>query len=230
MRLRNFAETTQRSYVYYVAGFAKYFHRSPEQLDLDAVRQYQLYLIEQCKLSPQSVNAFVSAVSFLYRVTLEMPWEKHDFPRPRLNEKLPIVLSADEVERFMSQVVGVKHRAVLLTCYASGLRISEAVALRIADIDSRRMLIRVQQGKGGKDRYTMLSQGLLEVLRTYFRLFRPTGAWLFPSWRPHLHLSAGAVQTVCREAWKRCGLPNASPPIRSGTLRHTAPPFRVSSF
>jgi len=206
MRIRNFATTTQRSYVHYVAEFAKYFNRSPEDLDLEAVRQYQLYLAQDRKLSPQSINTFVSAIQFLYRTTLEMPWEAQDFPRARLEEKLPVVLAPEEVQRFFDHVTGVKNRAVLLTCYGAGLRISEAVAVKHCDIDNQRMLLRVEHGKGGKDRYAMLSPGLLEILRTYFRMLRPAAPWLFPSWRPHLHLSAGAVQTACREAWQRSGL------------------------
>ncbi len=218
MCLRNFAGTTQRSYVHYVAEFAKYFNRSPQELDLEAVRQYQLYLTQERKLSPQSVNTFVSAVQFLYLVTLEMPWDKHDFPRARLDQKLPVVLAPDEVQRFLEHVCGVKNRAVLLTCYGSGLRISEAVALKPSDIDGKRKLIRVAHGKGGKDRYTILSPCLLEVLRAYYRILRPSGEWLFPSWRTHLHLSAGAVQSACREAWQHSGLTKRVTPH---TLRHS---------
>ena len=206
MQLRNFATTTQRSYIHYVADFAKHFNRSPQDLDLEAVRQYQLYLTQERKLSPQSINTFVSAVQFLYLVTLEMPWDKHNFPRARLDQKLPVVLAPDEVQCFLDQVTGIKYRAVLLTCYGAGLRISEAVSLKPSDIDSPRMLIRVEHGKGGKDRYAMLSPCLLEILRAYYRLLQPSGPWLFPSWRPHLHLTAGAVQTVCREAWQHSGL------------------------
>ncbi len=217
MRIRNFATTTQRSYVHYVAEFAKHFHRDPAELDLEAVRQYQLYLSQERKLSPQSINTFVSAVQFLYLVTLELPWEKHDFPRARLEEKLPVVLAPDEVQRFLDHIAGVKHRAVLLTCYGAGLRISEAVSLKISDIDSQRMLLRVEHGKGGKDRYAMLSPCLLEVLRAYFRILRPSPPWLFPSWRPHLHLTAGAVQTACHEAWQRSGLAKR---VTAHSLRH----------
>jgi integrase/recombinase XerD len=218
MCLRNFASTTQRSYIHYVAEFAKYFNRSPQELDLEAVRQYQLHLTRERKLSPQSINTFVSAVQFLYLVTLEMPWDKHDFPRARLDQKLPVVLAPDEIQRFLDHVSGVKHRAVLLTCYGSGLRISEAVALKISDIDSQRMLLRVEHGKGGKDRYSMLSPSLLEVLRAYYRILRPPLPWLFPSWRTHLHLSAGAVQAACREAWQHSGLAKRVTPH---VLRHS---------
>jgi site-specific recombinase XerD len=217
MRIRNFATTTQRSYIHYVAEFAKYFNRSPEELDLEAVRQYQLYLAQDRKLSPQSINTFVSAVQFLYLTTLEMPWEAKDFPRARLEQKLPVVLAPDEVQTFFDHVAGVKYRAVLLTCYGAGLRISEAVAVKHFDIDNKRMLLRVEHGKGGKDRYAMLSPCLLEVLRAYFRILRPAKPWLFPSWRPHLHLSAGAVQTACREAWQRSGL---SKSVTPHALRH----------
>lgn len=144
--------------------------------------------------------------------------EKKDFPRARLDEKLPVVLAPDEVQRFLDHVTGVKNRAVLLTCYGAGLRISEAVALQVSNIDSRRMLIRVEHGKGGKDRYVMLSPCLLEVLRAYWRILRPAGPWLFPSWRSHLHLTAGGVQTACREAWQRSGLAKR---VTAHMLRHS---------
>jgi len=222
MRIRNFATTTQRSYIHYVVEFAKHFNRSPQDLDLEAVRQYQVHLTQERQLSPQSINTFVSAVQFLYLTTLEMPWEKKDFPRARLDQKLPVVLAPDEVQRFFDQVTGLKHRAVLLTCYGAGLRISEAVAVKVSDIDSKRMLLRVEHGKGGKDRYAMLSPCLLEVLRAYFRILRPVDPWLFPSWRPHLHLTAGAVQTACREAWQRSGLgKRVTPPHVAPQLRHS---------
>jgi site-specific recombinase XerD len=147
-----------------------------------------------------------------------MPWQKHDFPRPRLDAKLPVVLAPEEVQLFLHQITGVKYRAVLLTCYGAGLRISEAVSLKVSDVDSKRMLLRVEHGKGGKDRYVMLSPCLLEVLRAYWRTMRPTGPWLFPSWRHHLHLSPGAVQTACREAWQRSGLAKR---VTAHMLRHS---------
>jgi site-specific recombinase XerD len=208
---------TQRSYVHYVAHFAKYFDRTPAELDLEAVRQYQLYLSQERQLSPQSVNTFVSAVQFLYLVTLEMPWQQRDFTRARVDHKLPVVPAPLEIQYFLENVTGVKHRAILLICYGAGLRISEAIALKPSAIDSHRMLLRVEHGKGGKDRYAMLSPCLLEILRTYFRIFRPSPPWLFPSWRPQKHVSAGAVQTACREAWKRSGLGKHVSPH---TLRH----------
>jgi integrase/recombinase XerD len=218
MRIRNFAEGTQRSYIHYVAGFAKYFNLSPELLDLEAVRQYQLFLNQERKLSPQSINCFVSAVQFLYTVTLEMPWKKEDFPRPRLEERLPVVPSLEEVEQFFDNLSGLENRAVLMTCYGAGLRIAEAVSVKIDDVDKQRMLLRVEQGKGGKDRYVMLSATLLSFLRAYFRILRPRGPWLFPSpWDHQKHISPGIVQVASRDAWQRCGL---SKRISPHTLRH----------
>jgi integrase/recombinase XerD len=220
MLLRGLAPTTQRSYIHYVAEFAKYYNTSPDKLDLEAVRQYQLYLLNEKRLSPQSVNTFVTAVQFLYLVTLEMPWGKESFSRVRLASTLPVVLSPEEVAQFFEHVPGVKYRAALMLCYGAGLRIGEAIAVKVGDIDSRRMVIRVAEGKGRKDRYVMLSPRLRQVLRSYYRAARPGGpeAWLFPSWRADRHLSATAVSQACRDASKQCGL---SKRITAHTLRHS---------
>src|SRR5580698_5699302 len=132
MQLRGLAPATQRSYLHYVAEYAKFYNTSPEQLDLEAVRQYELYLLHEKKLSPESINSFVSATQFLYLVTLEMPWGKECFPRVRRPDKLPVVLSPEEVSRFLEQVGDLKNRAALMLCYGAGLRISEAVAVQVA--------------------------------------------------------------------------------------------------
>ena len=205
MQLRNFASGTQKHYIGHVAGFARHFGRSPEQLDLDSVREYQLYLLNERRLSVEAVNQFVSAVKFLYQVTLEMPWTNEYFPRARRPWKLPIVLSHEELLAFFDHIPSLKYRAALMLCYGAGLRIGEAVALKVADIDSGRMLIRVEQGKGQKDRYAMLSPRLLEVLRRYWRAIRPTH-YLFPSWRQDRHLCTTSLQTACREAALRAGI------------------------
>jgi integrase/recombinase XerD len=217
MLLRGLAPTTQRSYIHYVAEFAKYYNSSPEKLDLEAVRQYQLYLLNEKKLSPQSVNSFVSAVQFLYLVTLEMPWGKENFSRARLGSTLPVVLSPEEVAVFFDHIPSVRYRAVLMLCYGAGLRIGEAIAVKVGDIDSKRMVIRISEGKGRKDRYVMLSPRLREVLRSYYRAARPTD-WMFPSWRPDRHLSAASISQACREASEQCGL---SKRITAHTLRHS---------
>ena len=152
MQLRNFAAGTQRSYIHYVEDFANHYHLSPSRLGLDEIRNYQLYLIEERRLSPQSVNCFVSAVKFLYTVTLEMPWGDEHFPRLKVPEKLPVVLAASEVMQFFGCIGILKHRAVLMLCYGSGLRISEAVSLKVSDIDSKRMGLPVRVERIGVDR------------------------------------------------------------------------------
>jgi site-specific recombinase XerD len=217
MQRRGLAPTTQRSYIHYTSEFAKFFNTSPEQLDLEAIRQYEIHLINEKKMSPQSVNTFVSSVQFLYTVTLEMPWGTQCFPRMRVASKLPVVLDPEEVAEFFDYVPSLKYRAALMLCYGAGLRISEAVAVKVDDIDSKRMLIRVQQGKGAKDRYAMLSPRLLAVLRRYWRAARPP-VWLFPSWRPNRHLCAGSLSQACRDASDHCGLTKR---VTAHTLRHS---------
>ena len=187
MQLRNLHPHTQANYVHHVLGFAKFFGLSPEVLDLEAIRQYQLYLLNERKLSPETINQCISAIKFLYLTTLEMPWTDEYFPRIRRAHKLPVVLSQEEVLAFFDHIPSLKYRAALMLCYGAGLRISEALALRVSDIDSKRGLLRIEQGKGAKDRYAMLSPRLLDVLRRYYRTTRPPGAtrndYLFPSWR-----------------------------------------------
>jgi len=217
MQLRGLASTTQRSYIHYVADYAKFYNTSPEHLDLEAVRQYELHLLHERKLSPESINTFVAAVQFLYLVTLEMPWGKECFPRVRRAHKLPVVLSPEEVARFFEYIPSLRYRAALMACYGAGLRISEAVSLKVSDIDSQRKLIRVEEGKGRKDRYVMLSDRLRDVLRCYFRAARPRD-WMFPSWRKNHHLTMSSLSQACRDASRRCGL---SKRITAHTLRHS---------
>ena len=218
MQLRNLAAGTQKHYIRLVAGFAKYFGISPEFLDIEAVRQYQLYLLNERKLSPESINQCIAALKFLYLTTLEMPWTDEYFPHVRRAYKLPVVLSQEEVLSFFDHIPSLKYRAALMVCYGAGLRVSEAVALRISDIDSKRGLLRIEQGKGAKDRYAMLSPRLLQVLRRYWCATRPAD-YLFPSWRKDKHLSTPSLQMACREAAARAGIAKR---VTVHTLRHYA--------
>jgi site-specific recombinase XerD len=219
MQLRKLAIATQRSYLHYLTGYARFFGVSPDRLDLEAIRQYTLTLVSEARLSPESVNCFLAATKFLYRVTLEMPWRDEDFPRPQpVPPKVPTVLSQDEVQRFLDAISGVKYRTVVMLCYGAGLRISEAVALKIADIDSSRMVLQIDNGKGGRQRLAALSPRLLMVLRSYYRAVRPAGPWLFPSWRSDAHISQGSVQTACRDAMYQAGLTKRVTPH---ALRHS---------
>lgn len=217
MKLRNLAPGTQRNYILHVAAFAKYYRRSPEQLGIEEVRNYLLYLLEDRKLSAEAVNQTVSALKFVYLTTLEMPWTGEYFPRAKRPRSLPVVLSHEELLAFFDHIPSMKYRAALMVAYGAGLRVSEVVALRVDDIDSQRMLIRVRQGKGGKDRYAMLSPRLREVLRRYWRAF-PSKLYLFPSWRGGRHMSPTALQIACREAALRAGLKKK---VTVHTLRHS---------
>jgi integrase/recombinase XerD len=226
MQLRNLSTNTQRAYLHYVTGLARFYQTSPDHLSLEDIREYQLYTINERQYSAESVNHFVVSAKFLYNVTLETPWPEDALPRCRVPHKLPVVLSAVEVSEFFQHVSTIRYRAALMTAYGAGLRVSEVVALQIGDIDSRRMLIRVRQGKGRKDRYAMLSPRLLEVLRCWFRSQHPAGQrpktspgdWLFPGWRKGRHMNTASLQAVCREAARAAGL---SKRVTVHTLRHS---------
>jgi integrase/recombinase XerD len=180
MQVRNLAPHTQATYILHVSLFARHFRKSPELLGPEEIRDYQLYLTNQRKLAPSSIVVTTAALRFLYNVTLKRGWNlEASIPAPRQPKKLPVVLSRAEVLHFLGCVEDVKHDAILTTCYAAGLGISEAVRLKASSLDNRRMVIRVAQGKGRKDRYVMLSPKLLDTLREYWRIVRPK-EWLFP--------------------------------------------------
>jgi site-specific recombinase XerD len=169
MRIRNLSPQTQRVYVEQVSRFARHFGQPPERLGPDEIRTWQIYLVEERRLAASSISVAVAALRFVYTVTLKRPWiVEDDIPTSRQPKKLPVVPSPEEVARFLGAVKSPKHRMILTVCYATGLRISEAVSLKPTAIDSQRMVIRVEAGKGRKDRYVMLSPTLLKLLRTYW--------------------------------------------------------------
>ena len=170
MKLRNLAPRTIQIYTGHVAAFARHFGKSPEHLDKAEVRSYLLYLVEEKHVSWGVYNQTIAAMRFLYEVTLEREGVMVRIRCPKLPKRLPTVLSLNEMARFFAAVINIKHRAILMTAYAAGLRISEVVALRVEDIDSQRMVLRVRQGKGRKDRNVMLSPRLLAVLREYWKV------------------------------------------------------------
>jgi integrase/recombinase XerD len=216
MGIRNLAANTQLCYVKQVAAFARYFNRSPEQLGPEEVRIYQNHLVANKHLTASSVITATAALRFLYRVTLKQDWTPKDIPMPKKPSKLPVVLSPQEVTLFLASVANVKHRTILMTIYAAGLRVSEATHLRVGDVDSQRMVIRVDQGKGNKDRYVMLSPRLLEALRSYWTVARPK-PWLFPGDIPGQPITPGCVREACSKAHRACGV---SKPITPHSLRH----------
>lgn len=204
LRVRNYSPKTQKIYVAQVARFARHFGVSPEQLGPEEVRTYQLHLIEQ-GVSWSTFNQTVCALRFLYKITLGRSWAVKHLPFGKKPRRLPCVLSREEVEALLSAAHNAKHRAVLMTLYSTGLRVSELAQLRLEDVDSQRMLIRVRQGKGRKDRVVMLSPVLLDHLRAYRRA-QPRSPWLFPGSEPDQPLSVSAVQKLCRQAEKKAGI------------------------
>jgi site-specific recombinase XerD len=217
MQVRNLALATQTAYLEQVSRFARHFDKSPELLGPEHIRAYQLHLTNEKKLTPGSVLIAVAALRFLYKVSLKKNWAFEEvIPAPQKPQTLPLVLSPGEVLQFLGCVTNTKHHAILTTCYAAGLRISEAVRLKPIDIDSRRMVIRVEQGKGQKDRYVMLSPKLLETLRGYWRAVRPK-EWLFEGDAAGQPISVSAVESACQKARRRSGLRK---PITPHSLRH----------
>jgi len=218
MQVRNLALNTQLSYVEQVSRFARHFNKSPEELGPEDIRTYRVYLTNEKKLAPSSVLIAVSALRFLYKVSLKKDWTFEDIiPAPKKPQKLPVVLSPEEVLNFLGCVVNTKQRAILTTCYAAGLRISEALHLKPTDIDRQRMVIRVEQGKGQKDRYVMLSPKLLETLCHYWRAVRPRGGWLFEGERSGQPLNRSSVEQACQKARRRSGIRK---PISPHSMRH----------
>lgn len=217
MQIRNFSVHTQVSYKQQVSLFARYFNKSPELLGAEEIRAYQIYLTNERKLATSSILIAISALRFLYKVTLKKDWRFDDIiPAPKKPQTLPVVLSPEEVLQFLDCIASVKHRAILSSCYAAGLRISEAIRLTAPAIDSARMVLRVEQGKGQKDRYVMLSPRLLEILRAWWLKERPKH-WLFPGDLPERHISKDAVEQACQKAHRLCGIPK---PITPHSLRH----------
>src|SRR5262245_31648312 len=183
MPLRNFAPRTIKVYVERVATFARHFNTSPERLGPDDIRAYLLHLVQERRVSWSYYNQARCALQFLYRVSLRRADLGEDVPCPKQPRKLPVVLSLEEVTRFLGAIPHLKHRVLLMTAYAAGLRVSEVTQLRLADIDSQRMVIRIRQAKGQKDRLVMLSPRLLEILRQYWKAVRPS-EFLFPGAQP----------------------------------------------
>jgi site-specific recombinase XerD len=216
MAIRNLAGNTQTSYIQQIVSYAKYFSRSPEDLGPEEIRAYQLYLTQTRRLSPSSVGVATGALRFLYKVTLKRTWALDEIPLPKRPFRLPVILSQEEVMHFLASIDNLKHRAILMTAYAAGLRVSEAAHLKVTDIDSQRMMLRVDQGKGNKDRYVMLSPRLLDVLRAYWKSARPT-LWLFPGHVPGQPITRDAIGQACQKAHRASGI---TKPITPHSLRH----------
>ena len=232
MVLRRMSVRTRQSYSAAVAQLAKHYRRPPDRLTAAEIQSYLLYLIEERKLACSSCNVALHGLRFFYHETLKRPDLQFAIPRARTPQKLPEILSREEIERLFAAANLLKHRVLLMTVYAAGLRVSEVCALKVTDIDSERMTIRVEQGKGAKDRYSLLSPRLLKELRLYWQTHRPK-LWLFPAARnAQRPLNVHAAQRMFYAArdrakiTKRCGIHGlrhafATHLLEAGTDVHT---------
>ena len=221
LQRRNFSQHTIRYYIHTVEDFARHFNRAPDRLGLRHIREYQAQLFQKRKLSPGTVANRLAALRFFYIKTLKKAWSVAETPYPKKSHRLPAILSQKEVARLIDAADTPFHRTVLITLYATGLRCAELTQLKASDVDSKRMVIHVQGGKGRKDRDVMLSPKLLHELRKHWRrLRRKTSDWLFPGNRWHTAdrpIDAKTLRNACRGAAKRAGLHHT---IHPHTLRH----------
>ncbi len=216
---RNYSQSTTRCYVHAVADFARYFHRSPNQLRPEHVREYQAYLFRERKLDASSVTQRLAALRFFFLKTLKKRWGTDDTPYPKKVHRLPTVLSQEEVAQLINSAPTPLYRILLMTLYATGARCAEVARLQVRNIDSQRMVVHIQGGKGRLDRDVMLSPALLEALREHWSRLKPK-VWLFPGGRWHTAPQPIGTKTLwhaCRYAAQRAGLKK---PVHPHTLRH----------
>jgi integrase/recombinase XerD len=221
LQRRNYAQNTARTYIKIVARFAKHFGRSPEKLGPDQIREYQVHLFKDCHLAPGTVQQHVAALRFLYVKTLKRPYMHEHLPMPKRQRPLPQVLSPAEVQRLLDSASNLYHRAMLMTLYSTGMRRAEMCRLKVADIDSERMVVHIRHGKGGRDRDVPLSERLLETLREYWRWMKPK-TWLFPGTvkglRADVPIKEKMAWVACQEAAGRAGIKKRVAPH---ILRHS---------
>ncbi len=233
LALKRFSKSTQKTYLAQVRDISIYFKKSPDKLDRDEVKKYLHYLIEEKNFSSSYVNQCYCALKFFFEITLRsnLPAGRQDgfmdrIPRAKRGNKVPAVLDQKEVLRLFKVTTNIKHRAILMIIYSAGLRVSEAANLKVSDIDSKRMMIFVRNGKGGRDRYTSLSEIALNTLRRYWREYHPrnlsskqlSGEWLFAGEKPENPITARSIQLIFKEALDHAGILK---PATVHTLRHS---------
>ncbi|MHB8281159.1 MAG: tyrosine-type recombinase/integrase [Candidatus Humimicrobiaceae bacterium] len=205
MQLRRFSANTQESYLRAVTELAKYYHKSPDSINTEQLKEYVLFLTNEKNLSWSSINTITAGIRFLFEQTLQRKDISLAIPPRKTPRRLPEIFGPGELIRLFDSVKNIKHRTILVTAYACGLRVSEVINLKVGDIDSSRMVVRVEHGKGDKDRYTILSPHLLKQLRLYWLKYRPT-LWLFYSSRNKEKLSRATPQLVFKAAKKKAGI------------------------
>lgn len=218
---RNYTEGTTRAYLRIIEDFARYFHRPPDQLGPEQIREYTAHLFRDRKLSDNTVNQMVGALRFFFLRTLKRPWSGDEMPYPKKKIHLPVIWSPEEVACLIDAAPIPFYRTILMTLYGTGVRRAELAALKLTDVDAARMVLHVQNGKGGKDRDIVLSPHLLDELRAHYRrLARKPSVWLFPGGRWHTAdspISDKVVWHACREAAQYAGV---NKPLHPHTLRH----------
>jgi integrase/recombinase XerD len=221
LQRRNYSESTVRCYTRIVRDFAKHFNASPDKLGPEQIRQYQAHLFQSKKLAPSTVQQHAAALRFFFLKTLRRHFLSEHIPLPKFRRRLPTVLSPEEVARLIDSARNLYHRTLVMTLYSTAMRRAELCHLKVRDIDSQRMMIRIHQGKGGRDRDVPLSPKLLETLRVYWRWMKPQ-TYLFPGtvngWRADVPISANAVWLACRQAAEAAGINKLLSPH---TLRHS---------
>jgi integrase/recombinase XerD len=221
LQRRNYAQNTVRAYIHAIEDFARYFHRSPDRLGPGHIREYQVHLFRDCKLSPGTIEGRTAALRFLFVKTLRRPYLPDHIPFPKRQRRMPTVLSQEEVARLIASAQNLMHRTMLMMLYATGLRRAELCHLKVCDIDSERMVIHVRQGKGGRDRDVLLTPKLLETLREYWRWMKPK-TYLFPgtvnNWRADVPITEKIVWKAVAEAAKQAGVSKHVSPHTSGTV------------
>jgi integrase/recombinase XerD len=221
LQRRNYSHRTAKTYVRIVRDFAEYFHQPPDKLGPEQIRQYQAHLFQAKKLAPATVSQYVSALRFLFVKTLRRHFLAEYIPFPKSRKRLPTVLSPEEVTQLIDAACNLYHRTLLMTLYSTAARRAELCRLKVQDIDSQRMMIRIHQGKGGRDREVPLSPKLLETLRVYFRWMQPA-TFLFPGTvkgvRADVPITPHVVCLACRQAAQRAGITKRLSPH---SLRHS---------
>lgn len=217
MQLHGLSEKTQRCYADAVGRLARYYHRSPDQLDQEAIRQFFLYLVNDKRVAESTLTIYLCGIKFFYETTLGREWPIFELIRPKRRQKLPVILTPDEVRHLLSLVRNPIARMALTLLYSCGLRLSEGTQLQVTDIDSGRMLVRVRQGKGGHDRYVPLPERTLELLRAYWATYRPR-PWLFPAKHRQEPLSNATLQRAFKATLRQSGI---AKPVSVHTLRHS---------
>ncbi len=216
--LKRYSPHTSKAYLRCIRDFAKYFMRSPAEMGETEVRQFLLHLTQERKITPGLQTAYVSALKFLYRITLRRPEVVEHLPYPKRPKTFPVVLTMQEVLTLFKAIRSPKYKAILAIAYGAGLRVSEVCALKPMDIDSQRMLIHVRLGKGNKDRYVLLGETVLALLRDYYKTARRKGVYLFPGYKPQSPLCTACVWRVMRKAVRKAGL---SKKATTHSLRHS---------